>query len=191
MKKGKVMLDELYMDMEEAVEKSLTVFRKEIARVRTGRASTSLLDTIRVDYYNVPTPLTQVASVSVPDARLIVVQPWEKSIIQEVEKAIAAADLGLNPVSDGNVIRLPIPALNEERRKELVRQVKKMAEDSKVAVRNIRRDFNEKLKKAEKGKDITEDDMHRAFDKTQDITNSYIKKIDDVLSHKEAEILEV
>jgi len=185
------MLDELYMDMEEAVEKSLTVFRKEIARVRTGRASTSLLDTIRVDYYNVPTPLTQVASVSVPDARLIVVQPWEKSIIQEVEKAIAAADLGLNPVSDGNVIRLPIPALNEERRKELVRQVKKMAEDSKVAVRNIRRDFNEKLKKAEKGKDITEDDMHRAFDKTQDITNSYIKKIDDVLSHKEAEILEV
>lgn len=185
------MLDELYMDMEESAEKSLTVFRKEIAKVRTGRASTAILDSVRVDYYNVPTPLSQVASISVPDARLIVVQPWEKNIIQDVEKAIASADLGLNPVSDGNVIRLPIPALNEERRKELVRQVKKMAEDSKVAVRNIRRDFNEKLKKAEKSKDITEDDLHRSLDKIQEITDDYIKKIDDVLELKEKDILEV
>lgn len=185
------MLDELYLDMEEGAEKSLSVFRKEIARVRTGRASTAILESIRVDYYNVPTPLNQVASISVPDARLIVVQPWEKSVIQDVEKAIAAADLGLNPVSDGNVIRLPIPPLNEERRKEIVRQVKKMAEDSKIAIRNIRREFNDQLKKLEKGKKITEDELHRSLDKTQEITNEYIAKVDEVLGHKEKEILEI
>jgi ribosome recycling factor len=185
------MLDELYMEMEDAVDKSLDVFRKDIAKVRTGRASAAILDAVRVNYYNVPTPLHQVATISVPDARLIVVQPWEKSIIQDVEKAIAASDLGLNPVNDGNVIRLPIPTLNEERRKDLSRQVRKMAEDCKVAVRNIRRDFNEKLKKAEKAKEISEDDLKRGTDKVQEITNTYIAKVDDVRDHKEKEIMEV
>ncbi len=185
------MLDELYLDMEEAVEKTLAVFKKELGKVRTGRASAALLDAIRVDYYNVPTPLNQVATISVPDARLIVVQPWEKNIMQDVEKAIAAADLGLNPVSDGNVIRLPIPALNEDRRKELARQVKKMAEEAKVAVRNIRRDYNEKLKKAEKDKDITEDDLHRAMTQIQKITDDSVVKIDKVMEVKEKDIMEV
>ncbi len=185
------MLDEIYMEMEEGAEKSLDVYRKELARVRTGRASTALLENVRVDYYNVPTPLNQVATISVPDARLIIVQPWEKSILQNVEKAIASADLGLNPVSDGNVLRLPIPPLNEERRKELARKVKKMSEESKVAIRNIRRDFNDKLKKAEKNKDITEDELHHALDEVQKITDTFIKKVDELTDHKEKEILEV
>lgn len=185
------MLDEIYFEMEEGVEKSLLVFRKDVGRIRTGRASSAVLDSVRVNYYNVPTPLNQVATISVPDARLIVVQPWEKSIVQDVEKALASADLGLNPVSDGNVIRLPIPPLNEERRKELVRQVRNMAEETKVATRNIRRDFNDRLKKLQKNKDISEDDMHRGFDKIQEITDGYIKKVDEILSHKEKEIMEV
>lgn len=185
------MLEELFMEMEEAADKALAAFRKEIAKVRTGRASASILDSVRVDYYNVPTPLNQVATISVPDARMIVVQPWEKNIIQDVEKAIAASDLGLNPSNDGNVIRLPIPPLNEERRKDLNRQVGKMSEESKVAVRNVRRDYNEKLKKAEKNKDITEDELHRAMDKIQEITDATIAKIDEVRDHKEKEIMEV
>lgn len=185
------MLDDLFFEMEEAAEKAITSYRKEISRLRTGRASPAILENVRVNYYNVPTPLHQVASVSVPDARLIVIQPWEKSIIQDVEKAIAAADLGLNPISDGNVIRLPIPALNEERRKDLVKQVKKMAEETKVAVRNIRRDYNERLKKAEKNKEITEDELHRSLDQVQKLVDGTITKIDEILNLKEKEIMEV
>ncbi|RJO66727.1 MAG: ribosome recycling factor [Myxococcales bacterium] len=185
------MLDEIYFEMEEAVEKALASFRKDIARVRTGRASPSLLDGVRVNYYNVPTPLNQVATISVPDARLIIIQPWEKSIITDVEKAIASADLGLNPISDGNVIRLPIPTLNEERRRDLARQVKKLTEETKVAVRNIRRDFNEKVKKLEKNKEVTEDEMRRGLDRVQKITDESIAKADEILAHKEKEIMEV
>ncbi len=184
-------LDELYLNMEEGVEKSLNALKKDLSRLRTGRASTALLENVRVDYYNVPTPLNQVATLSVPDARMIIVQPWEKSIIQNVEKAIAAADLGVNPVSDGNVIRLPIPALNEERRKDLARQVKKMAEETKIAVRNIRRDFNEQLKKAEKNKEISEDEMRRAQDEVQKITDKATKNADAIMEAKEKEIMEV
>ena len=185
------MLEELYLEMEDSLEKSLTNLKRDFSRVRTGRATPALLEPVRVNYYNVPTPLNQVATVSVPDARLLIVQPWEKSIIQDIEKAIAASGLGLNPISDGNVIRLPIPALNEERRKELARQVKKMAEEAKVAVRNIRRDTNEGLKKGEKDKKITEDELHRALEKVQKLTDDGIKNIDDALAAKEKEILEV
>ena len=185
------MLDELYLEMEESLEKSLANLKRDFSRVRTGRATPAILEPVRVNYYNVPTPLNQVATVSVPDARLLIVQPWEKSIIQDIEKAIAASGLGLNPISDGNVIRLPIPALNEERRKELARQVKKMAEEAKVAVRNIRRDTNEDLKKGEKDKKITEDELHRALEKVQKMTDDGIKSIDDALAAKEKEILEV
>lgn len=185
------MLDELYMEMEETIEKATSSLRRDFSRVRTGRATPTILDPVRVNYYNVPTPLNQVATVSVPDARMIIVQPWEKSIIQEIEKAIAAAGLGLNPISDGNVIRLPIPTLNEERRKELARQVKKMAEETKVAIRNIRRDTNEKLKKVEKDKKVTEDELHRALEQVQKMTDAAIKNVDDILAAKEKEILEV
>ena len=185
------MLDETYMEMEDAVDKILAAYGKEFSRVRTGRASPSILDGIRVDYYNVPTPLNQVATVSVPDARLIIIQPWEKSVVQAIEKAIAAADLGLNPVSDGNVIRLPIPPLNEERRKDLAKQVKKMAEEAKVSIRNVRRDFNEQLKKVEKKKEITEDELHRGLDKVQKITDDTITKVDEILAKKEKEIMEL
>ena len=185
------MLDELYLEMEEGTEKSVNVLRKELAKVRTGRATPAVLDSVRVDYYHVPTPLNRLATISVPDARLIVVQPWEKGIIQDVEKAIASAGLGLNPVSDGNVIRLPIPPLNEERRRELARQVRKMAEDTKIAIRNIRRDFNDRIKKGEKSKDIPEDDMHRALEGIQKITDEYISKVDDLLANKEKEIMEI
>lgn len=185
------MLDELYLEMEDSLEKSLANLKRDFSRVRTGRATPAILEPVRVNYYNVPTPLNQVATVSVPDARLLIVQPWEKSIIQDIEKAIAASGLGLNPISDGNVIRLPIPALNEERRKELARQVKKMAEEAKVAVRNIRRDTNEDLKKGEKDKKITEDELRRALEKVQKMTDDGIKNIDDALAAKEKEILEV
>ena len=180
-------LDELKADMGKTVER----LKNELSRVRTGRANLALLDGIKVDYYGVPTPLNQVASLQLADARLIVVKPWEKAMVPPVEKAIQAADLGLNPSSDGEIIRLPVPPLTEERRKELVKQVKRMGEDFKVQIRGHRRDANEMLKSLEKDKDISEDDNRRGQTKVQETTDAHTKQVDEIITAKEAEIMEV
>ncbi len=177
--------------MKSHMEKSVESLRKEYQKVRTGRATTALLDDIKVNYYDTPTQLNQVASLTIPEARTIVIQPWEAKLIPLIEKAILNANIGLTPTNDGKVIRLTLPPLTEERRKEIVKSLKKMAEDAKVALRNIRRDANDELKKMEKDKKISEDDMKRAEKEVQDVTNSYVAKIDEVLAVKEKEVMEV
>lgn len=184
-------LNKQYNETEEKMKKSIETVRNELAKIRSGRATTTLLDGVKVDYYGTPTPLNQVGNVSAPEARLLTVQPWEKGMVPAIEKAIREANLGLNPQNDGALIRIPIPPLNEERRKELVKLGKKYAEDGKVAVRNVRRDANEHFKKAEKDHKISEDDSKDAQDKVQKMTDSYIKKIDEMLTIKEKEIMEV
>lgn len=186
-----VTLESIQEETTTRMDKTVESLKRDFSRVRTGRASPSLLDGITVDYYGSPMPINQVANVSVPEARMLVIQPWEKSMIGPIEKAIQSSDLGLNPQNDGNLIRLPIPALSEERRKELVKTSKKMSEDAKIAVRNIRRDSNEKLKKAEKDKDITQDMQKKGMDDIQKLTDEYIANIDELLSLKEKEIMEV
>lgn len=171
--------------------RSIEAFRKDLGRVRTGRASFSLLEGIKVDYYGTPTPLQQVGTFSVPESRLITVTPWDTKMIGPIEKAIQASGLGLNPASDGKVVRIPIPPLTEERRKELVKLVRKMAEDARIAVRNIRREGIEKLKDMEKGKKISEDDSKRGQERVQKETDESIRKIEDILKAKEKEIMEV
>lgn len=173
------------------MQASIEALKKKFASVRTGRASLSLLDGLTIDYYGTPTPLQQVASLSLPDSRQIVIQPWEQKIIPEIEKAIMKSDLGITPMNDGKLIRINIPALTEERRKQLVKVVKKEAEEAKVAVRNIRRDINEDLKKLEKEKHISEDDIKKEHDEVQKLTDSFVKKVDELLEHKEKEIMEV
>ncbi len=173
------------------MQTSIEALKKKFASVRTGRASLSLLDGLSVDYYGTPTPLQQVASLSLPDSRQIAIQPWEQKLIPEIEKAIMKSDLGLTPMNDGKLIRINIPALNEERRKQLVKVVRKEAEDAKVAVRNIRRDVNEDLKKLEKEKHVSEDEIKKEHDEVQKITDSFVKKVDELLEHKEKEIMEV
>ena len=173
------------------MQASIEALKKKFASVRTGRASLSLLDGLTVDYYGTPTPLSQVASLSLPDSRQIAIQPWEQKLIPEIEKAIMKSDLGLTPMNDGKLIRINIPALNEERRKQLVKVVRKEAEDAKVAVRNIRRDVNEELKKLEKEKHVSEDEIKKEHDEVQKITDSFVKKVDELLEHKEKEIMEV
>jgi len=173
------------------MDKTIDALRKEYQKVRTGRASTSLLDEIRVDYYGTLTPLNQLATLAVPEPRTITLQPWEAKVIPVIEKAILNANLGLTPSNDGRVIRLNLPPLTEERRKDIVKQLKKMAEDAKVAARNIRRDSNDELKKLEKDKKITEDDLKRAEKEVQDVTNAHVAKIDEILAHKEKEVMEV
>ncbi|BCA79570.1 ribosome recycling factor [Desulfuromonas sp. AOP6] len=173
------------------MDKALDNLKREFSRVRTGRANVSLLDEVRVNYYGTPTPLNQVGTLTVPEPRLITIQPWEKQLIPEIEKAIYKSDLGLNPSSDGQLVRIAIPPLTEERRKDMVKQVRRMGEDAKVAVRNARRDANEMLKKLEKDKEISEDDLKRAEKEVQDLTDAHIKKIDDTVAHKETEIMEI
>jgi ribosome recycling factor len=181
----------IYADTEERMGKALEAIRKEFASIRTGKASPSLLDGIVVDYYGTMTPLSQVANIAVPDARLLVVQPWEKKLIPEIVKAIQKSDLGLNPQSDPNVVRLPIPPLTEERRKDLVKVVKKVAEEGKVAIRSIRRDSNDAFKRAEKDKDISEDESRKGQERVQEITDERIEKIEEMLEKKEQEIMEI
>ncbi len=181
---------QIYQDMENHMNKTIEAFRKDIASIRTGRASTALLDGIMVDYYGTPTPLKQIASLSIPEPRQIVIQVWDKTAIQEIEKAINKSDIGINPVVDGQNIRLNLPPLTEERRKDLVKHVKKMSEDCKVAIRNVRREANDKIKHAEKGHEISEDDSKRDQEKIQKITDNFILKIDQLLQIKEKEILE-
>lgn len=185
------MSNEVIQTTKEKMEKAVSSFRREIATVRAGRANTSILDKVMVDYYGATTPLNQLANISAPEARLLVIQPYDKSALADMEKAILKADLGLSPSNDGDLIRISIPQLTEERRQELVKIVRKYAEEGKVAVRNIRRDSNDELKKAEKKGDITEDDFHRSTDEIQKLTDSEIARIDQVAAGKEKEIMEV
>jgi ribosome recycling factor len=171
--------------------KALESFKHDLSKVRTGRASLALLDDIRVDYYGTPTPLNQVAALSVPEPRLITIQPWEKNLAGEIEKAILKADLGLNPSSDGQLIRLVFPPLTEERRKEMVKQVKRLAEEAKIALRNVRREGNDALKKMEKDKDITEDELKRGEKEVQDVTDDYVARVDKVIAEKEKDLMEI
>ncbi|GED62274.1 ribosome recycling factor [Lysinibacillus sp. FSL M8-0216] len=173
------------------MNKTIAAFTRELSSIRAGRANASLLDRIMVDYYGAPTPINQLAGVSVPEARLLVITPYDKTILGEIEKAIMRSDIGITPTNDGSIIRLMIPALTEERRKDLVKQVKKEAEDAKIAVRNVRRDANDDLKKLEKAGEITEDDLRGYGDDIQKLTDEFIVKVDQVTKDKEKEILEV
>jgi len=175
----------------ERMDAAVEVLRKEYGSIRTGRASLALLDGIMVDYYGTPTPIGQLASLSIPEPRQIAIQPWEQRIIPEIEKAILKSDLGLTPTNDGRIIRINIPPLTEERRKQLVKVVRKRAEEARVAIRNIRRDSNEELKRLEKERHISEDEVKRSQDEIQKLTDSYIAKVDEILDHKEKEIMEV
>lgn len=173
------------------MDKSLEAVRREFGSVRSGKATTALLDSVRVDAYGSKMPLNQVASVSAPEARLLLVQPWDKSLIHEVERGIQAAGLGLNPSNDGNVVRVPIPALTEERRKDLVKVLHKLAEEGRVSVRQARQDANKEIKQRKDDHEISEDDARREMDEVQKLTDAHIKKIDDLLAHKEEEVMEV
>ncbi|MDZ7821166.1 MAG: ribosome recycling factor [Candidatus Marinimicrobia bacterium] len=184
------MINEVYAYCDEHMQKSLEHLKHELQGLRTGRATPTLLDNIKVDYYGALTPLNQCSSINVPEARLLVVQPWDKSIINKIDKAIQSANLGLNPINDGVVIRIPIPAMTDERREELVRIVHKMAEEGRIAVRNIRREANDRIKKLEKEKEISEDDAKAAYDEIQKKTDEYIEKINEAQDEKEKEITE-
>ncbi len=184
-------MDALFKDTSARMERSIEAFRKELGKVRTGRASFSLLDGVKVDYYGTPTPLQQVGTLSVPESRMITVTPWDTKMIGPIEKAIQGSGLGLNPASDGKMVRIPIPPLTEERRKELAKMVRKMAEDARVAVRNVRREAIEKLKDREKKKEISEDFVKRGQERIQKETDAHVKKVDEILKSKEQEILEV
>jgi len=185
------MLKEIEVDAERRMKKSVESVTHELAGIRSGKATPGLLDSVKVDAYGQKMPLNQVASVSVPDPKSLVVQPWDKSILGEVVKAIQKAELGFNPQAEGNIIRVPIPPLSEERRRELAKLCKKVAEEGKVAVRNVRRDANEQLKKAEKDKKVSEDEQHKGTEIVQKLTDKYIKDIDTLVAAKEKEIMSV
>jgi len=185
------MTDQVFEELNERMDNAIAAFGRELGKIRTGRASLSILDGIRVDYYGQTTPLNQVASLSVPESRLIVIQPWEKKMCGEIEKAIMKSELGLTPTNDGKVVRIAFPPLTEERRVELVKIVKRMAEEAKVSVRNARRDANEMLKDLEKEKDISQDEMHKHLDDVQKSTDSHVEKVDEIASRKEKEVMEV
>jgi ribosome recycling factor len=184
------MIESIYEDTSESMEKSVEALKKDLKRLRTGRASLSILDGIKVDYYGTLTPLNQMATLAVPESRLITIQPWDVSVIKDIEKSLLKSDLGLTPSNDGKIIRIAIPPLTEERRKELVKVVHKMCEDYKISLRNIRRDANELLKSMKKDGDISEDDLYKAQDQVQKITDEHIKLIDVCFKDKEKEILE-
>ena len=182
---------QIIKECEVKMQNAIAALGREMGKIRTGRASLTLLDDIRVNYYGTPTPLNQAATLSVPESRLIVIQPWDNSLIGEIEKAILKSDLGMTPVNDGKHIRITIPRLTEERRKELVKLVKKMGENSKVEVRNIRRETIEKLRAMEKGKDISEDELHHLQNEVQKTTDTFVEHVDEVIGSKEKEIMEI
>jgi len=184
-------MEQVISDARARMDKSLEALRSELSKIRTGKATTALLDGIKVDYYGNMTLLNQLANVTVLDAHTLSITPWDKSVVSHVEKAILEANLGFNPVNDGTNLKIPVPPLNEERRRDFVKLVKKFGEESKIAVRNVRRDANEHLKREEKNKKISEDQLKEAEDKIQKLTDEHILKIDDVLKHKEKEIMEV
>jgi len=185
------MIEDVLLNAEKKMETTIEVLSHELAVIRTGRATPGLVDHIRADYVGVPTPLNQLATISVPEARLIVIQPWDKSCLREIEKAIMKSDIGLNPSNDGNVIRLSIPPLSEERRQELIRLVHKRLEDSRVAIRNLRRDAHNELKKLEKDKEISQDELKRASDKLQALTDTFIASAEKASADKESQLKEV
>ena len=184
-------MEKIISEAEQRMKKAVAALQDEFNTLRTGRASSALFDKIRVDYYDTPTPLNQVATISVPEARLVVIQPWDKAIIGDIEKAIQKSELSVNPSNDGKVIRIAIPPLTEERRKEFVKIAKNMAEQNRVSIRNTRRDANDDLKKAEKNGTISEDELKRAEDDVQKLTDSYISQVNEKLEEKEQEILEI
>lgn len=181
----------VFEELKDNMEKTIRALEKTLSKVRTGRASISLLDGIRVEYYGVPTPLNQVATLSVPENRLIVISPWDSAIVGNIEKAIQKSDLGLMPTNDGKLIRIAIPPLTEERRRELVKVVKKMAEECKINLRNTRRDANDQLKMLKKDNEISEDEFYKSQDEVQKVTDKYIQKTEDILIAKEKEIMEI
>ncbi len=185
------MIPEIKKKTRDKMEGALDFLRKELATLRTGRASLALLDGVSIDYYGTPAPLQQAATLSVPEARLIIIQPWDAKLIPAIEKAIQTSGLGLTPQNDGKIIRVPIPSLTEERRKDLVKLAKKMAEEGRVAVRNIRRDANDELKRQEKQAGLSEDDVRKAQEEIQKATDQVIQKIDEILKKKETEIMEI
>lgn len=178
-------------DISEKMEKTITGLKDQLGQIRTGRANPAMLERIRVDYYGTPTPLRQISSVTVPDARTLVIQPWEKTMLQTIEKAIQKSDLGLPPNNDGKVIRLSVPELTEERRQDIVKQVRKRGEEAKIALRNARRDANELLKKAEKDGGLAEDAGKKAHDEIQKITDKFVSKVDEVITHKEEDVMSI
>lgn len=184
-------MDQLLKQSEERMKKSLHALEEEFNTIRTGRASASLFDKIKVEYYGNTTPLNQVATISVPEARLVVIQPWDKAVISDIEKAIQKSELSVNPMNDGKVIRINIPPLTEERRKEFAKVAKNMAEQARVAIRNIRRDANDELKKQQKNSDLSEDEAKRGEDEIQKLTDRFVEEINRVLDIKEKEILEI
>ena len=184
------MEEEILSECRQKMIKTIEVLKKEFMRIRTGRASTSLLDGIKVDCYDTQMPLDQVASISIPESRLITIKPWDQSIIGEIEKSILKSELGLTPMNDGKIIRIPIPPLTEERRKELAKLARKMAEDGKISIRNHRREANEFLKDLKQEKEISEDEMYKGQDEVQKVTDEFIKNIDEVTAEKEKEIME-
>lgn len=185
------MVKDIIDNTQERLDKSIAALKREFGSLRAGRATPSLLDKVMVDYYGTPTPVNQVAKVSVPEPRMVMIQPWEKSLMHDIEKAIMKSDLGLSPNSDGTAIRLSIPQLTQERRQELVKTVGKKAEDAKVAIRNVRRDGNEAIKKLEKAKEITEDESKKGQDDVQKLVDKYIKMVDTLKDAKDKEIMEV
>ncbi|OIP99889.1 MAG: ribosome recycling factor [Syntrophobacteraceae bacterium CG2_30_61_12] len=185
------MLNEVYKDTRGRMDKALESLGRDYSRIRTGRASTALLDGIRVDYYGTSTPLQQLATLTIPDPRTIMIQPWDQTVLGEVEKAILKSDLGLTPMNDGKIIRINIPPLTQERRRELVKIAKKMAEEAKVAIRNIRRDANELIKDLKKDKEISEDQQFKGQEEVQKITDATITRIDETCAAKEQEVMEV
>lgn len=184
-------IDTSLLDAEERMEKTLTSLERDFAKLRTGRATTALVDGLKADYYGTPTPVNQMASVAVPDSKTITIQPWDKSGLAAIEKAILKSDLGLTPINDGKIIRISIPPLTEERRRDLVKVSRKYGEDARIALRNVRRDTNESLKKAEKSKEITEDELKKAMDEVQKLTDKYVSDVDIKCSAKEKEIMEI
>ena len=183
------MIEDVLSDLNGNMDGTVDALKVQLAKVRTGRANLSILDSLRIDYYGQPTPLNQVSALKVADARLITIKPWEKSMVQVIEKAILAADLGLTPSSDGELIRLPIPPLTQERREQLAKQVRKIGEEARVSIRGHRRSANDMLKEAESEKEITEDELHRTLTRVQDTTDAYVKKVDETIKKKEDEIL--
>ena len=180
-----------YNEIKEKMDKTISVFEENLSEIRAGRANPAILNKIKVNYYGVPTPISQVAGISVPEARLIVIQPWDMGILKEIEKEILKSDIGINPNNDGKVIRLNFPELNEERRKEIVKEVKKLAEEAKIAVRSIRRDYIDQFRKMQKNSEITEDELKSAEEEVQKITDTKIDEIDKILENKEKEVLSI
>ena len=184
-------MKEVYSSTREKMTKTTNVLKDEYAAIRAGRANAAVLDKIQVDYWGVPTPINQMAAISVAEARILVIQPWDKSSLEPIYKAIQTSDIGINPQNDGTVIRLMFPALTEDRRKEIVKDIKKLAEDSKVAIRSIRRDSIDKIKKMQKASEITEDDLKNGENELQKITDEFVKKVDEIAAAKEKEVMEI